>query len=57
MTTAASAPSRWQDWLPPVGARLFYVVIFALLAFLVLYPGAQLVITSLQDGRPGEDAA
>ena len=52
MTAVANTASRWESLLP-VGARAAYVTIFAILAFLVLYPGAQLVMSSLQDSAAG----
>ena len=56
MTPAASpgpiAPSGAAFWLPRTGA-LFYFVLFAVMAFFVLYPAVQLLISSFQEGALG----
>lgn len=52
MTAAATQP-RWPGALLPAGAHLAYVTLFVALAFFVLYPGLQLVLTSLEEAQPG----
>jgi iron(III) transport system permease protein len=46
----------WQGFMS-VGGTMAYAGIFLVLAFLVLYPGFQLVLTSLQDGHPSNATA
>ena len=53
MTPAASPAEKWTGALLPLGGTAVYLMVFALLAFLVLYPGAQLVMTSVHEGHPG----